>query len=78
MDDLESLRKQIDEIDSSIINLLAKRMKVVKKVGEYKKTNNIPSFDKKRWQEILKSKRGYIKKIWKTIHNEALKIEKSI
>lgn len=72
---LDGLRKQIDEIDESIINLLAKRMKIVKKVGLLKKKQNIPAFDSVRWQKVIKSKKGFIKKIWEIIHKEALKIE---
>ena len=75
---LEDLRKQIDGIDESIVNLLAKRMKVVEKVGQLKKKSNIPVLDKSRWQKIIKSKKGFVKKIWKVIHKEALKVEKSI
>ncbi len=73
---LNNLRKQIDQIDDLIVDLLAKRMKVVKKIGRFKKRNNIPAFDQLRWQEVIKSKKGYVKKIWETIHEEALKIEK--
>ena len=75
---LENLRKQIDEIDESIVNLLAKRMKAVKKVGQLKKKQNIPALDSARWQKIIKTKKGYVKKIWKIIHSEALKVEKLI
>jgi len=75
---LENLRKQIDKIDKSIISLLAERMKIVKEIGRIKKENNLPVFDKSRWQEVIKSKKGFIKKIWKIIHEEALKIENSI
>lgn len=75
---LESLRKQIDEIDKSIVNLLAKRMKVVKEVGQLKRENSIPILDKSRWQKVIKLKEGYVKKIWEIIHLEALKIEKNI
>ena len=75
---LNKFRKQIDEIDESIINLLAKRMLVVKKVGQLKKKNNIPVFDKSRWEKVISSKKGFVKKIWEIIHDEALRIEKSI
>jgi chorismate mutase len=77
-DQLEDLRKQIDEIDELIVSLLAKRMKIVKEIGRIKKENNLPVFDKSRWQEVIKSKKGFLKKIWKIIHEEALKIENSI
>lgn len=78
MDDLEFLRKQIDEIDELIVDLLAKRMKIVEKVGLLKKKQNIPALDSARWQKIIETKKGFVKKIWKIIHEEALKIEKSI
>ena len=75
---LESLRDQIDEIDELIITLLGKRMQMVKKVGQFKKENNLPSLDNQRWEKIIKSKKGFVKKIREIIHREALKIEKSI
>ncbi len=85
---LEDLRKKIDKIDEKIIILLVKRMKIVKNVGKHKKEKNIQFFDKKRWQKLIKSKRllavkynlseKLIEEIWELIHNEALKIEKSI
>ena len=83
---LESLRKQIDEIDESIIILLAKRQNVVSNVGKYKKSNNLPPLDKNRWQAVIRFKKllakkhniseKMIEKIWETIHHEALKVEK--
>ena len=75
---LEKLRKQIDKIDSSIVTLLAKRMEIVKKVGKLKKKNKLPPLDNKRWKEIIRTKKGFIKKIWEIIHDEALKIERSV
>jgi len=75
---LDSLRKQIDEIDDLIVSLLAKRMETVKKVGQLKKKNNIPVLDESRWQKVIKSKKGFVKKIWKVIHDEALVVEKSV
>lgn len=75
---LDGFRKQIDTLDEQIVNLLAERMKVVKKVGVFKKQQNIPPLDPARWQKIIKTKKGYVKKIWEIIHEEALKIEKTL
>ncbi|MEK7177317.1 MAG: chorismate mutase [Patescibacteria group bacterium] len=72
---LEDLRKRIDAIDGSILALLAKRMETVKKIGQLKKKNNIPAFDELRWQKVIKTKKGFVKKIWEIIHKEALKVE---
>ncbi len=86
MNKLEKLRKQIDEIDQNIINLIAQRMDIVKFIGEYKKKNNLAPLQLKRWHQILKSRKNQanklninpqlIENIWNNIHKEALKIEK--
>lgn len=78
MKTLKSLREQIDVLDAQIVSLLSKRMDTVKTVGKIKKLNNIPALDEKRWTKIIKTKKGYIKKIWELIHEEALKVEKDI
>ena len=85
---LNNLRKQIDKIDASLINLLAKRMKVVQKIGQYKKTKNISPLDAVRWQQVLNSRTkkakllglmpGFVEKIYYLIHDYALKVEKSL
>ncbi|PIP63182.1 hypothetical protein COW98_00015 [Candidatus Roizmanbacteria bacterium CG22_combo_CG10-13_8_21_14_all_35_9] len=85
---IDDLRKQIDEIDNLIVNLLAKRLTVVKKVGKWKNKKGLVPLDKSRWQKILTSKivkakklklnPKLIKNIWNLIHEEALKIEKSL
>jgi len=83
---LELYRKQIDEIDTQIIDLLAKRFEIVKKVGEYKKERNIPPLQPERWQQVLQTRKNLakekwlnpelIEKFWNLIHEEALKLEK--
>lgn len=86
MNELELFRKEIDEIDSEIIKLLANRFKVVKKVGDYKKANNIIPLQPWRWQEVLNSRKklglefwiseDFIEKVWEEIHEYALMFEK--
>lgn len=86
--ELDILRQNIDSLDDSIINLLAKRLRVVCQVGEYKRQKGLPSIDKSRWKEVLTSKMAkaktlgvnpqLVKKIYDLIHIEALKIEKNI
>ncbi len=85
MNTLEKLRKQIDQADAKLINILSDRMKLVKKIGIYKKIKGIPPLDKKRWEQVLASKlklaqsQGlniiFIRKIYELIHEQALLIE---
>ena len=53
MSGLDSIRQEIDSIDSQLIKLFIKRMDCAKKVGEYKKENNIPVLNVAREKEIL-------------------------
>jgi chorismate mutase len=82
---LTLLRKKIDQIDDRLIKLLAQRMRVVEKIGEWKKQKGLPLLDKKRWREVLGSKvnkakkldlnPALVKKIYNLIHKFALERE---
>jgi monofunctional chorismate mutase len=45
---LDELRKEINTIDEQIMDLFKQRMSVSKKIGEFKKQNNLPILDSKR------------------------------
>lgn len=51
--DLAGLRGEIDDIDSEIIQLIARRMEVSARIGEYKKRNNVTVVQMDRWKKIL-------------------------
>ncbi len=51
--DLSSLRGEIDDIDSELLQLLARRMDVSAQIGEYKKRNNVTVVQMDRWKKIL-------------------------
>jgi chorismate mutase len=70
---LEKFRKEIDFIDSKIIKLLEKRLKVVSKIKPFKKKLT----DKKREREILeKITSPYIQNIYKSIFKASKQIFK--
>ena len=50
---LEELRKQLDEIDSQIVELYENRMKVCEQVGDYKIETGKKVFDRVREREKL-------------------------
>jgi len=87
-DHLKDLRKQIDDIDNQLIDLLAKRMKICRGIGNYKKENGITIVQTKRYSEIL-DKRGAqgsllgvdtqcIKNIFENIHEESVRQQMEI
>lgn len=80
---LEALRQQIDELDNSLIELLAKRMRVSREIGQYKREHNMTPVQTDRYSEIL-DKRGaqgvlcgmdatFMKNIFESIHEESVR-----
>jgi len=81
-ENITALRKQIDEIDNNIIEVLAKRMRISREIGQYKKEHGMTILQTARYTEILE-KRGAqgslmgidpecIKKIFEAIHEESV------
>lgn len=60
MAEIDDYRKKIDEIDKEITRLFEERMDVVIKVGEYKKQNNLPVFNKAREDEVIAKNIEYL------------------
>jgi len=54
-DNIDQLRAQIDVIDENILFALHSRMKVSRKIGQYKKEHNIAIIQASRWDSILES-----------------------
>ena len=85
---LAALRKQIDEIDMSLTELLAKRMRVAGEIGQYKKEHGMAILQASRYDEIL-SKRiaegeimgmsgEFMKTILEAIHTESVRKQMEI
>ena len=81
-------RKQIDELDNQLMELLAKRMKVCREIGEYKKEHNMTVLQTSRYNEIL-NKRGaqgslwgmapdFIKTVFEAVHEESVRQQMDI
>lgn len=85
-DQIHELRNDIDRIDSSLIELLSKRMQLSHEIGAIKKGVGIPPLDKERWQELIEKciragtakglSREYILDIFEVIHRHSLKEQK--
>ena len=57
MEQLAELRAQIDQLDQELLQLLAKRLEVVHKVGEVKQQHGLPIYVPQRESEMLQRKR---------------------
>jgi chorismate mutase len=85
---LEKMRFEINKIDSELIQLLSKRMKVVEQMGHYKKENNITILQIRRWNNIVKQSlelgdklglnKEYLIKLLRVIHEESIRKQTEI
>ena len=82
-ENLTVLRRQIDILDNDLLELLAKRMRVSKEIGTYKKEHNMPILQAQRYDEILKNRIGqaekmgmdgeFMKTVLMAIHEESIR-----
>jgi chorismate mutase len=85
LDRLIQLRRIIDSIDEELLQILAKRLKVIEEIGEHKKDHNITIFQMERWNEILNTTISlaeklnldpdFVKRIMSEIHKESIQIQ---
>ena len=85
---IHELRNQIDELDNEIMDVLAKRMKVCRGIGHYKKEHNMTVLQTNRYNEIL-NKRGaqgtltgmdaeFVAHVFESIHEESVRQQMEI
>jgi len=87
-ENLSELRKQIDEIDMTLTELLAKRMRIAREIGQYKKEHDMPILQTMRYDEILSRRatdgasmgmdQDFVKTIFESIHSESVRQQMEI
>ncbi|MDR1201919.1 MAG: bifunctional 3-deoxy-7-phosphoheptulonate synthase/chorismate mutase type II [Tannerellaceae bacterium] len=87
-ENLSELRRQIDQIDEQLLELLAKRMRISREIGVYKKEHNMPVLQSPRYNEILENRSSmaesmelspdFVKEILREIHEESVRQQMEI
>ena len=87
-ENLSALRRQIDELDNSLLELLARRMRVSEEIGQYKKEHNMPILQSQRYDEILQNRISqaermdmdgeFMKTVLVAIHEESVRHQQEI
>lgn len=85
---LETLREKIDRLDTRMLDILTQRMKLAKKIGTFKKKNQVTILQMGRWQDILNSRlekgnklglsRGFLHRLLEMIHEESIRQQTQI
>ncbi|WFO17996.1 bifunctional 3-deoxy-7-phosphoheptulonate synthase/chorismate mutase type II [Cellulophaga baltica 4] len=86
--DLSNLRAQIDVVDTQLIEMLGKRMKISDGIGALKKQKNVAVLQSNRWNQILgamilegESKglsEEFVLKMFKAIHQESINHQEKV
>lgn len=82
-ENLNILRQQIDELDNDLLEVLNKRMRVCREIGQYKKEHRMPVVQTGRYDDILKSRiklaeemgmcGEFMKTVLESIHEESVR-----
>lgn len=77
------LRKQIDRLDDELLELLAKRMRVARDIGRYKKEHNMPVLQPGRYNDLMQRRvdagvslelnAEFIRNVLASIHEESVR-----
>ena len=82
-DELALLRQQIDDCDHELLAVLARRMKVSREIGQFKKAHNLQVMQPQRYQNVLKNRLAegerlsldpdFVKRMMQAIHEESVR-----
>jgi len=85
---LNMLRREMDEVDQALLEILARRSAIASKIGLYKKSHNMTILQVRRWQEtildrIRKGKKygldeTMVKNIWEILHKQSFQIQSEL
>jgi chorismate mutase len=80
---LSELRREIDQMDERLLDILSKRMAISREIGRYKKENNIPVLQPLRYDRLVTQRvsqaselmvdEDFIKLILEAIHEESVR-----
>ena len=84
-DKLSSLRNEIDLLDEQLWDIIAMRINVARKIGEWKRANHQPIVQEQRFQEVLAHcikwgekydfSKELILEIMNALHKESVRVE---
>lgn len=82
-ENLTLLRQQIDQADNELLEILNKRMRISREIGQYKKEHRMPVLQTGRYDDILRSRiklaeemgraGEFMKEVLQAIHEESVR-----
>lgn len=88
MESLESMRTEIDDLDDRLLRIIAERMEIIKRMGHFKKEQNLTILQFDRWKAVLEMRKDkamhlgisvpFIEAILQLMHEESIRIQQSL
>ncbi len=85
---LDVLRNRIDAIDTELLETLSSRVDIVKKIGQYKKDNNVTALQINRWTKLMEDRvnigkklelnENFVKTLFQLIHEDSVRMQTEI
>ena len=85
---LDVLRNRIDAIDTELLETLSARVDIVKKIGKYKKDNNVTALQINRWTKLMEDRvnigkklelnEKFVKTLFQLIHEDSVRMQTEI
>lgn len=84
-ENLVHLRRQIDQLDNELLEILGKRMNISREIGAYKKQHNMPIVQPGRYDDIMNTRvlaaksmgmsEEFMRSILSSIHEESVRVQ---
>ncbi|MGB0837681.1 MAG: chorismate mutase [Flavobacteriaceae bacterium] len=88
LEELKELRSEIDVVDNHILETLAERMEIAKKIGQVKKEGNVSVLQNSRWANLFEERmetglksglsKEFLDRLFKAIHQESINQQEKI
>ena len=85
---LDLLRSRIDVLDTELLEILSSRVEIVKKIGQYKKENNVTALQINRWSQLMENRvnlgkklnlnETFVKILFQLIHEDSVRMQTEI
>ena len=85
MNDLELLRKEIDQLDEQLWEIIAQRVDAAREIGEWKRLHDEPVLQPERWQQVIEHclaqgkqyglSEELIREVMEALHKESVRVE---
>ncbi|MGM0647084.1 MAG: chorismate mutase [Bacteroidota bacterium] len=87
-DRLSKLRLEVDKIDRELLEILARRMEIIREIGEYKRSRQITILQSDRFREMVRTRlneadnfnlnKSFLLKLLQQIHQESIRQQQKI